>query len=259
MSSSAISPDADVALRLNGVTIGYDGAPVLSNLDGAVYAGASLALVGPNGAGKSTLIKSILGLVPVLEGSIEVLGTTPAKARSMVAYVPQADSLDRSFPVSVLEVVIMGRYRKVGWLRRPGKSDRQAAMDALHQVGLADESRRQFGRLSGGQQQRVLIARAISQEARVLLLDEPFNGVDATSTNLVLGVMAQMRDDGAAIVMSTHDLSVAHLACTQACLVNHHQFGFGPIEQTLTPDLLNKTYGDRAGLLAGTSTVIATQ
>ncbi len=259
MSSSPTFADAPVALRLDRVTLGYDGEPVLTAVDGEVHHGASLALVGPNGAGKSTLIKSILGLVPVLDGSIEVLGTTAARARPRVAYVPQADSLDRTFPVSVLDVVLMGRYRIIGWIRRPGKEDRRLALHALEEVDLAGHAHIPFGRLSGGQQQRVLIARAVGQGAQLLLLDEPFNGVDATSTELVLTVLQRLRSQGAAIVMSTHDLSVAHLACTQACLVNHHQFAFGPIEQTLTPELLNKTYGDRTVLLAGDSTVITTQ
>ncbi len=259
MSSSPISADSPVALRLDRVTLGYDGEPVLSAVNGEVQRGASLALVGPNGAGKSTLIKSILGLVPVLDGSIQVLGTTAPKARARVAYVPQADSLDRTFPVSVLDVVLMGRYRRIGWIRRPGREDRRLAMQALEEVDLTSSAHKRFGQLSGGQQQRVLIARAVGQGAELLLLDEPFNGVDATSTELVLNVLQRLRSEGAAVVMSTHDLSVAHLACTQACLVNHHQFGWGPIEQTLTPELLNKTYGDRTVLMAGDSTVITTR
>src|SRR5262249_37155067 len=181
--------------------------------------GSALALIGPNGAGKTTLIKAVLGLVPLSAGRIEVLGTSPQAARARVAYVPQADALDQQFPVSVLQVVLMGRYREIGWVRRPGKADRAVARDALAEVGLADRARDRFGVLSGGQRQRVLLARAVAQEARLLLLDEPFNGVDATTTDALLAVLHRLRRAGVAVVMSTHDLPVAHLPGGEACLI----------------------------------------
>lgn len=265
MSSSRTSADnvpagdeADVALRLTDVTVAFDGAPVLASVAGMLRAGESLALVGPNGAGKTTLIRALVGLVPLVKGDIEVLGTTPQRARHRVAYVPQAEAFDGGFPVSVLDVVLMGRYRKIGWFHRPKQLDRELAMGALEEVDLADRHDERFGRLSGGQRQRVLLARAVAQQADILLLDEPFNGVDVTTTDVVLSVLHRLRAEGAAVVMSTHDLSVAHLACTDACLLNHHQFAFGPIDTTLTPELLRQTYGGRAVLLAGESTVIAT-
>jgi manganese/iron transport system ATP-binding protein len=239
------------ALVLDGVTAAYDRDPVVRGVTGRVPEGGSLALIGPNGAGKSTLIKAILGLVPVVAGSVEVLGTTPQRARGQVAYVPQADVLDREFPVSVLQVVLMGRYRKVGWVRRPSAVHRRVAMDALAEVGLADRAHHRFGVLSGGQRQRVLLARAVAQEARLLLLDEPFNGVDAVTTDALLHVLARLRADGVAVVMSTHDLSVAHLACDDACLLNGDQVAFAAIVEALTADHLKATYGTSALLVDG--------
>jgi manganese/iron transport system ATP-binding protein len=245
------------ALVLDHLSAAYDREPVLHGVSGVVERGGSLALIGPNGAGKTTLIKAILGLMPVVSGRVEVLGTSASRARTRVAYVPQADALDPEFPVSVLEVVLMGRYRAVGWLRRPGRNDRTVALDALTEVGLADRAGDRFGTLSGGQRQRVLLARSVAQRAELLLLDEPFNGVDATTTDSLLAVLRRLRANGVAVVMSTHDLSVAHLACDEACLLNRHQVAFGPIEVALTAELLRATYGGSALLLEGGATVVA--
>jgi manganese/iron transport system ATP-binding protein len=244
-------------LILDRVSVAYDGEPVLEGVTGSVDAGGSLALIGPNGAGKTTLIKAVLGLVPLSGGRIEVLGTSPEQARARVAYVPQADVLDADFPVSVLQVVLMGRYRIVGWVRRPRRTDRVAALAALDEVGLAHRAGDQFGVLSGGQRQRVLLARAVAQEAGLLVLDEPFNGVDATTTDALAEVLHRLRAQGVAVVMSTHDLSVAHLLCDDACLLNHHQVVFGPINEALTSERLKSTYGHSTLLLEGGSTVLA--
>jgi manganese/iron transport system ATP-binding protein len=250
------SPDARPALVLDDVTVRFGGSDALVGVSASVAAGGSVALIGPNGAGKSTLLRAILGLVPLAGGTIEVLGRRPEEARRSVAYVPQAESLDPEFPVSVAQVVLMGRYRDVGWVRRPGRSDRAIAAAALERVGLTDRAGDRFGTLSGGQQQRVLIARAVAQQSRVLLLDEPFNGVDAVTQGVLLEVLAELRADGATVVISTHDLTVAHLACGEACLLNRHQIAFGPVAQTLTPTLLQKTYGARSLVMAGDSIVV---
>ncbi len=245
------------ALVLDNVAAAYDRDPVLEGVSGSVERGGSLALIGPNGAGKSTLIKAILGLVPIVGGRIEVLGTTPSQARGDVAYVPQAEALDHEFPVDVLQVVLMGRYRRIGWVWRPNRAHKAAALEALDEVGLAHRAHDRFGVLSGGQRQRVLLARAVAQEAGLLLLDEPFNGVDATTTDSLLAVLEGLRAKGVAVVMSTHDLSVAHLACDAACLLNHHQVAFGPIAEALSADRLKATYGSSALLLEGGTTLIA--
>ena len=244
------------ALALSGVTAAYGREPVVEGVTGRVEPGGSLALIGPNGAGKSTLIKAVLGLVPLVSGTVEVLGLPPAKARGQVAYVPQAEALDRNFPVSALQVVLMGRYRRIGWLRRPSAADKAVAVEALERVGLAERAGDRFGTLSGGQRQRVLMARAMAQQARLLLLDEPFTGVDTTSTDLLLDVLEGLRADGVAVVMATHDLSVAHLACGDACLINRRQVAFGPIEEALTAERLRDTYGAGAVVLAGGSTIV---
>jgi len=245
------------ALVVRHAAVAYDPRnPVLEGIDGVVRPGETVALIGPNGAGKSTLLKAVLGLAPVVRGSITVLGRSPAAARREVAYVPQAETLDREFPVTAGQVVLMGRYPRVGWLRRPGRADHRAAADALEEIGLEDRAGRRFGALSGGQRQRVLLARAIAQEARLLLLDEPFNGIDAASEELLLAALRRRCEAGAAVVVSTHDLALAHLSCDEVCLLNRHQFGFGPTATTLTPELLRATYGGQALQLHGDSMIL---
>ena len=196
-------------LELRGVTVAYEQRPVLQDVDGTVAAGETVALIGPNGAGKSTLIKAVLGLVPVAAGTITVLGRAPVQARRAVAYVPQADTLDADFPVSVGQVVLMGRYRHIGWLRPPGRADKAIAAEALARVGLAERARDRFGTLSGGQRQRALLARAIAQQPRLLLLDEAFNGVDAASQDALLDALAALKATGTAVIVSTHDRPLA--------------------------------------------------
>jgi manganese/iron transport system ATP-binding protein len=244
------------ALHVHDLSVAYDREVVLRDVHARLAPGDSVALIGPNGAGKSTFIKAILGLVPATSGWVEVLGTTPDKARAQVAYVPQTDQLDPEFPISVEQVVLMGRYRRIGWLRRPKAADREAARHALEEVGLTGRAGDRFGTLSGGQQQRVLLARAIAQEAKLLLLDEPFNGVDTVSRDLLLRAIGQLREQGTAVVMSTHDLALAHIACDEACLLNKHQVGFGPVEATLTPELLRAAYGGNALSLRGDDVIL---
>ncbi len=231
------------ALDLDEVRVAYGPAVALDDVDGMVAPGEAVALVGPNGAGKSTLIKAILGLVPLASGRITVLGRTPSEARRQVAYVPQADTLDPDFPISAGQVVMMGRHRRL--LRRPGAADREAVARALDQVGLADRARHRFGTLSGGQRQRVLLARAIAAAPRLLLLDEPFNGVDAVSERALLDAVAALKAEDTAAVIATHDLALANVACEQVCLLNRRQYGFGPTGETLTPARLRATYGGR--------------
>lgn len=250
-------PGVEAALTLEDAYFAYGSAPVVERIDGRVRFGESVALVGPNGAGKSTLLKGILGLVPVASGRITVLGTTPAKARPHVGYVPQAETLDADFPVTAAHAVLMGRYRSIGWLRRPSRDDRRRALEALDRVGLADRAAYRFGALSGGQRQRVLLARALVGEPRLLLLDEPTGGLDAVSQAALLDALADAKRAGVAIVVSTHDLSVAHLACDEVCLLNRHQFAFGPVKTTLTPENLRATYGGHALEIRGDQVIVA--
>jgi manganese/iron transport system ATP-binding protein len=238
------------ALKYSGVSVGYRTTPVLTHVDLELAPGQRLALVGPNGAGKSTLIKSVLGLVPVLAGTATVLGDPPAAARGRAGYVPQTDTLDADFPVSVRQVVMMGRYRRIGWWRPARRHDRQAVTDALDRVGLADRAGRRFGTLSGGQRQRVLLARAIAAEPRLLLLDEPFNGVDAVSQDAIVRVLRELTDSGAALVLSTHDLQVARDLADLVCLIDGRQWAAGPPAATLTEQNLRLTYGRNTVSLA---------
>ena len=247
------------ALEIDGLSVSYGRDRAVEDVHIHLDEGAAMALIGPNGAGKSTLLRAVLGLVPLATGRVTVLGRTAAEARPQVAYVPQAESLDAQFPVSAMQVVLMGRYRKVGWVRRPGRADRAVASAALDRVGLADAAGKRFGALSGGQRQRVLLARAIAQEPRLLLLDEPFNGLDATTSELLVRVLGEFRDEGAGVLMATHDLAVAHLTCGEACLLNRRQVAVGPIGTTLTPELLAAAYGSQVVALAGNATVVTTK
>ncbi|WP_430781702.1 metal ABC transporter ATP-binding protein [Actinoplanes sp. G11-F43] len=237
---------ATAVLHYTGVSVGYQGTPVVTGVDLDVDAGQRLALIGPNGAGKTTLIKSMLGLTEVLAGTATVAGRTPAKARGQAGYVPQSGSLDPDFPVSVQQVVMMGRYRRLGWWRPARATDRAAVTGALERVGLADRARHRFGTLSGGQRQRVLLARAVAAEPSLLLLDEPFNGVDAVSQEAILRVLREASEAGTAVVFSTHDLAVARDLADRVCLINGRQWALGPPAETLTAGPLRQAYGRSA-------------
>ena len=246
----------DIALRYAGAALGYRGRAVLTDVDFTLRGGRTLALVGPNGAGKSTLIKSVLGLAEVVGGAVTVLGRPVAQARGLAAYVPQVDSLDADFPVSAADVVLMGRSRRIGWWRPTGRADRRAALAALDRVGLADRARVRFGLLSGGQRQRVLVARAIAAESRLLLLDEPLNGVDATSQAAILRALGELTAAGAALLISTHDLGVAARIADQVCLLNGRQWAAGAPADVLTGELLRRAYGGHAVDLPDGRTVL---
>jgi manganese/iron transport system ATP-binding protein len=243
-------------LSYDNVAVGYHGRPVLTDVSIELAAGQRLALVGPNGAGKSTLIKSILGLVPVLSGTARVLGTTPAEARTGTGYVPQTDALDADFPVTAAQVVLMGRYRRIGWWRPTRPADRRAVREALARVGLAEKAGHHFGSLSGGQRQRVLLARAVASEPRLLVLDEPFNGVDAVSQEAILGVLRELTADGTALVLSTHDLGVARELADLVCLLNGRQWALGTPGDTLTAGNLKQAYGGHAVDVGGGTVLV---
>jgi ABC-type Mn2+/Zn2+ transport system ATPase subunit len=231
---------------------------VVRDLSLQIAPGELVALVGPNGAGKSSLLKAVAGLLAPQSGQIRVFGQMGATCRDRIAYLPQRGEIDWRFPISVERLVLTGRYVHLGWLQRPQAQDSIRAAQALAALGIDDLAARQIGALSGGQQQRALLARALVQDGDLLLLDEPFNGVDSTTTEVLLDVLAEQRKEGVAVVMATHDLSIAHLACDTGCLLNHHQVAFGPIAEALTPQLLGETYGRGAVVLAGDSTIVTT-
>lgn len=239
------------ALRIAGLSVRYGEVPALEDVDLEVSPGEACGLVGANGSGKSTLFKATVGLVRASRGTVEVLGgpADVARRRGAIAYVPQADDVDPSFPVDVADVVLMGRYHRMGWRRHPRDADRAAVRDALARVGLADLGHRQIGRLSGGQRQRVLLARALAQEARLLLLDEPFTGVDAASEAAVTTVLRDLVADGCSLVISTHDLAMLPALCERSVLLQRRVLASGPTAQVLTAENLARTFGlerDRA-------------
>jgi ABC-type Mn2+/Zn2+ transport system ATPase subunit len=235
--------DAQPGLLLRGVGAGYGAGPVLQDVDLAIPPGTLVGVIGPNGSGKSTLLKAILGLAPVTTGEVLFDGIPVSEQRERLAYVPQREAVDWSFPVSAEQVVMMGRYPRIGWLRIPGARDAAAVRDALDRVAMADQGSAQIGALSGGQQQRVFLARALVQEASVLLLDEPMTGIDQTTEQLINRLLQELRDSGTTILHATHDLESASEISDQLCFVNRRVVAYGPPAETFTPPILHATFG----------------
>jgi|SRR5687768_16598472 len=233
------------AVRVRDLTVGYDGRPVLQDADLEIEWGRLVGVIGPNGSGKSTLIKSIVGTLRPMSGSVEVGGYPAASrgARRLVGYVPQREVVNWDFPVTVADVVMMGRTARLGWLTFPGADDRRAVHDALDLVGMGGMSGRQISQLSGGQQQRVFLARALSGGGKLLLLDEPLNGVDASTQEAIGTLLRAIRGDGGTIVMATHDLQLAASWCDSLVMVNHAIIAHAPPEEALRPEVLRGTYG----------------
>ena len=244
-------------LSVHAVTVAYHRKPVLWDVDFDVASGSLTAIVGPNGAGKSTLIKACLGLVPRAAGQVEFWGRPYRKIRSLVGYVPQRESVDWDFPVSALDVVCMGRYRRIGWCRPVSKSHKRAAMECLDRVGLADLAFRQISQLSGGQQQRVFLARALAQEADLYFMDEPFAGVDAATERAIVTVLRALRDAGKSVVVVHHDLQTVRDYFDDIVLLNMRVVASGSVEETFTNENLHKTYGGRLTLLSEAAEAVA--
>ncbi len=238
-------------LVVRDLTVAYHRTPVLRRVNWTAPSSGLIAVCGPNGAGKSTLIKACLGLVRPLAGTVEVFGRPLARQRRLVGYVPQRESVDWEFPVSALDVVAMGRYGLIGWGRRVSKAHRQAAMDALDRVGLADLADRQIGQLSGGQQQRVFLARALAQEAQLYFMDEPLAGVDAATEQAVLDVLRELDAQGRTVICVHHDLQTVADTFDHVLLLNGGVVAEGSPATTLTPDNLRATYGARGQGLMG--------
>ena len=231
------------ALDIHDLTVSYRDKVALQDVDLAIPAGKLAAIIGPNGAGKSTLLKAALGLVPTVAGSVLVYGQPYAKQRHLVGYVPQRSSMDWDFPTTVLDVVLMGTYGRLGWIRRPGRAERDRALACLDQVGMADYADRQIGQLSGGQQQRVFLARALAQDASVYFLDEPMAGVDAVTEQTILSVLQDLARQGRTIICVHHDLDSAPQYFDWVVLLNVRVIASGPLATTFTADNLRKTYG----------------
>jgi manganese/zinc/iron transport system ATP- binding protein len=238
-----------VAFEIEDLTVAYNSKPALWDVDLAVPEGVLMAIVGPNGAGKSTLIKAALGLIPRAAGEARFFGKTIEKARQQVGYVPQRGSVDWDFPTTVLDVVMMGRYGGLGWLRRPGKADRAAALAALEQVGLSAFATRQISQLSGGQQQRTFLARALVQDAQLYFMDEPFAAVDAVTERAIVTLLQALRNQGKTVIVVHHDLQTVTEYFDWVTLINVEIIASGRVATTFTDDNLHRTYGGRVGAL----------
>lgn len=238
---------SEVTVRARGVGVDLGGVPVLRDVDLDVRPGDFLGLVGPNGAGKTTLLRALLGLVPLAEGSVELCGTSPRRATRRVAYVPQRHAFVWDFPISVEQVAMTGRVRHVGWLRGPRVHDYRCVRRALRRVEMADLSARTIGDLSGGQKQRVLIARALAAEPDVLVLDEPFTGVDMPTQELLTILLRDLAREGMTVVTTTHDLAGAMATCSRIGLVNRGIVAEGTPEDMRDPELWMRAFGVSAG------------
>lgn len=256
---SAASPDharRHASVWLSGVRTGYDGRAALEDVDLAVEPGTLLAVVGPNGAGKSTLLKLMAGLQPAWSGRIEVLGDAPGRQSRQIAYVPQAELVDWSFPVTVADVVMMGRYPALGAWRRPGHPDRAAVAAALAKVGMSGHDQTQIGRLSGGQRRRVFLARAIAADPQIYLLDEPVTGVDATTQEDLMDILEAEARSGKTVIATTHDLACAAQRFQKVAAVNRRIVAHGPSSLVLDADVLARTYGGHLLVLGGQTVVL---
>lgn len=243
--SAEISVQTD-GLTARDVTVTYrNGHTALWDASFEIPRGTVTALVGVNGAGKSTLFKVIMGFVPAAKGEIEILGmpVKTALKKNLVAYVPQSEEVDWAFPVLVEDVVMMGRFGHMGFLRRAKQADRDAVDDALERVSMTEFRHRQIGELSGGQRKRVFLARALAQDGRVILLDEPFTGVDVKTEAQIVKLLQELRDEGRVMLVSTHNLGSVPEFCDRTVLVKGTVLGFGPTETTFTRSNLEKTFG----------------
>lgn len=241
---------------LSDVTVGYRDRPALEHLSFAVEPGTLLAVVGPNGAGKSTLLKLLAGLLEPWSGRIEVLGAPPGREARRIAYVPQAELVDWQFPVTVGDVVMMGRYPRLGVARRPGPADRRAVVSALELVGMADHLGVQIGHLSGGQRRRVFLARALAAEPDLFLLDEPVTGIDTTTQEDLMDLLEAEARRGKTVIATTHDLACAAGRFQRVLAINRTVIAHGPASLILEPEILARTYGGHLLVLEGHAAVL---
>jgi manganese/zinc/iron transport system ATP- binding protein len=240
----------ELAVHVTDLTVAYQEKPVLWDVDLEVPQGVLMAIVGPNGAGKTTMLKAILGLLEPAAGQVSIFGKPYEQQRQLVGYVPQRGSVDWDFPTSVLDIVMMGKYASLGWVRRPGARERQAALDALAKVGMADFANRQISQLSGGQQQRTFLARALVQDAQVYFMDEPFQGVDATTERAIVDLLKELRAQGKTVLAVHHDLQTVPEYFDWVLLLNVRRIASGPVSEVFTDENLRAAYGGRVGFLS---------
>ena len=247
--SSTIFQANDPALEVHDLTVSYEKRPVLWGIDFTIPQGALCGIIGPNGAGKSTLIKAVMNLIEINSGYVKIFDKELDDVRSQVSYVPQRESVDWDFPASVLDIVLMGRYSRLGLFKNPRKADKEAAMKALEMVGMDAYAKRQISQLSGGQQQRVFLARALTQEADIYLMDEPFAGVDAATEKAIVDILKKLTNEGKTIIVVHHDLQSVETYFDWVLLLNLRLVASGPMKQVFTPTLLEETYGGKLTLL----------
>jgi len=243
-------------LKVDKISVAYNGAPVLREVSFEVPQGTRVAVVGPNGAGKSTLFKALVGLLPLRQGRVLIHGLPLGHHLDCVAYVPQREEVDWKFPVTVSDVVMMGRYGTLGWLKRPGKHDCVIVARSLEQMGVADLARDPIGDLSGGQQQRVFLARALAQEPHILLMDEPFTGVDASTQEATLLLLDQLKAQQVTLMVSTHDLNLASERFDRVLLLNRRVIAYDAAAHVFTPDAVAKAFGTHTLVMEGKPVVV---
>jgi manganese/zinc/iron transport system ATP- binding protein len=243
-------------VEIHDLTVSYDRKPVLWGVDLTLPQGAVVGVMGPNGAGKSTLIKAIMGLLPIQSGYIQLFGQKLDEVRSRISYVPQRESVDWDFPISVFEVVLMGRYGKIGLFRRPRQADKDIALECLRKVGMESFKNRQISQLSGGQQQRVFLARALAQKADLYFMDEPFTGVDAATESAIVDLLKEMKQQGKTVIVVHHDLQTAKEYFDWIVFLNMRLVASGETAKVFTPELLQETYGGKLSVLAELATLL---
>lgn len=241
--------NAHPALTVRDLTVAYQEDPVLWDLDLTVPSGTLMGIIGPNGAGKTTLLQAVLGIVEPAAGQVRVFGAPYEEQRHRVGYVPQRGSVDWDFPTDALDVVLMGLYGRLGWCRRPGAQEREEAYAALEQVGMADYADRQISQLSGGQQQRVFLARALVQKADLYFMDEPLQGVDATTERAIFDILRTLQTRDRTVVAVHHDLQTVPEYFDHVLLLNVRRIASGAVEDVFTEENLRRTYGGRVGFL----------
>lgn len=244
------------ALEIHDLTVAFDRKPVLWNIDLIIPQGKLVGIIGPNGAGKSTLIKSVMGILPLSSGYVKVFDQSLDEVRNQISYVPQRESVDWDFPASVLDVVLMGRYSKLGLFKRPRKADRDVVMDCLKKVGMESFANRQISQLSGGQQQRTFLARALAQQANLYFMDEPFAGVDAATEQAIIDLLHEMTSANKTVIVVHHDLQSVTQYFDWVILLNTRLVASGPTETTFTQNNLQETYGGKLTLLADVADLI---
>lgn len=247
-----------ISIAVEDLNVNYGKTPVLWDVSFRIPKGVLVGIIGPNGAGKSTLLKSVLRLVQPVSGRIDLLGETSfSKVRERVAYVPQRGSVDWDFPITAFEVVLMGRYGGLGLFKRPRKADKEAALQALDRVGMLPFADRQIGQLSGGQQQRLFIARALVQNAELLLLDEPFAGVDLTTEKSMIDLLKKLKESGKTVFVVHHDLPTVEEYFDWVILLNTRLVAAGPVEEVFTKENLSYAFGKNQALFDEAATLSA--